>query len=65
MIGKIARVGPQKRFCFIEADGKDWYAHERDFPDKSIIRKNQMVEFRPKLAGEPGKPHPVTDVIAA
>lgn len=65
MTGTIARVGPQKRFCFILAtDGLEKYAHERDFPDKSIIRVGQEVSFHPKLAVEPGKPHPVTDVIA-
>jgi hypothetical protein len=65
MTGTIARVGPQKRYCFIQADGTDWYAHERDFPDPSIIRLKQKVECIPKLAKVPGKAPAVTNVIAA
>lgn len=66
MTGKILpQTAKNPNFCFIQGeDGKTYFAHRDDFPDKSIMREGQEVEYRPKLAAIPGKPHPVTDVVA-
>lgn len=68
MTGKITRVMGNRTNCFIlGSDKTPYWAHVRDFPDPSIMFKYRKVSFRPKLAGppEPGKPHPVTDVVRA
>lgn len=65
MTGEIYKLANQKTFCFIRGEGKEWYAHMRDFPDPSAMKVGQLVQFTPKMASIPGKPHPVTDVVAA
>lgn len=65
MTGTIYKIAKQKTFCFIKGDnGVEHYAHIRDFPDPSVMTLGQLVSFTPKLASIPGKPHPVTDVVA-
>lgn len=66
MTGTILRVGPKRLYCFIEAeDGTERYANRNDFLDPSIMKRGQLVVFTPRMARVPGKPLPVTDVIAA
>lgn len=65
MTGEIYKIAKQKTFCFIRgADKTEYYAHIRDFPDPSVMTLGQQVSFIPKLSSIPGKPHPVTDVVA-
>lgn len=65
MTGTIYKLANQKTFCFIRGENLvEYYAHIRDFPDPSVMRLDQPVAFTPKLASIPGKPHPVTDVVA-
>lgn len=58
MTGTIVRVGPQKRYCFIQAEGREFYAKRSEFQDRAIIRVGQRVQFDPLL------PPPVTNVEA-
>jgi hypothetical protein len=65
MTGTIYKLANQKTFCFIRGENSvEYYAHMRDFPDPSVMTLGRLVSFSPKLASIPGKPHPVTDVVA-
>lgn len=66
MTGTISKVMGKESCCFIKAtDQTVYFAHRGDFLDPEIMKLDQSVKFRLKLASIPGKPHPVTDVIAA
>ena len=66
MTGTIFQIWGKSTNCLIRGtDGVTYWSHVRDFPEPSIMKLGNLVQFRPKLARIPGKHPPVTDVIAA
>jgi len=66
MTGTITHIlGRKATFCLIRAlDGSEVFAHRLDFVNPLDMKKDNVVEFRLKLAAT-GKRPAATDVIAA
>jgi cold shock CspA family protein len=58
MTGFVHRIEPLKRFCFIMAEGEEFFAHRRDFPNPESMKEGQYVSFVPgtRIKGKKNRP---------
>lgn len=58
MTGFVHRIEPLKRFCFILAEGEEFFAHRRDFPSLDSMKQGQYVSFvpGPHVKGKKNRP---------
>lgn len=58
MKGFVHRIEPLNRFCFILAEGEEFFAHRRDFPSPENMRQGQYVAFEPgpRVEGRRNRP---------